>query len=131
MPQDAFGQELLAYHHTGEGHGFIERDDGMLEVSDTAAYFSLYQSWSPAIKTALRLAHGRVLDIGCGAGRHALHLESRGHDVLGIDSSPGALQVCKQRGVKAKLVSIRDLDAGVGAFDTIIMFGNNFGLFGN
>jgi SAM-dependent methyltransferase len=62
-----------------------------------------------------------VLDIGCGAGRHSLHLQEKGFDVLGIDVSPLAIKVCRLRGVKFKPNS----------FDTIIMMGNNFGLFGS
>lgn len=33
----------------------------------------------------------RVLDVGCGIGRHALFLAREGFDVVGIDASPSAL----------------------------------------
>jgi cyclopropane fatty-acyl-phospholipid synthase-like methyltransferase len=73
-----------------------------------------------------------VLDIGCGAGRHPLYLQEKKFEVLGIDNSPLAIQVCKLRGVKkAEVISIDDVDFKPNSFDTIIMMGNNFGLFGS
>ncbi len=75
---------------------------------------------------------GRVLDIGCGGGRWSLFLQKKGHDVLGIDISPLAVKVCRLRGLQNVMVkSISEIDAGLGKFDTILMMGNNFGLFGN
>jgi SAM-dependent methyltransferase len=80
----------------------------------------------------MQFAKGRVLDIGCGAGRHSLYLQGRGFDVLGIDVSPLVLKVCRERGLKKlKLMSIESVDFKPNSFDTILMMGNNFGLFGN
>jgi SAM-dependent methyltransferase len=75
---------------------------------------------------------GRVLDIGCGAGRHAIYLQEQGHEVLGIDNSPLAIEVSKKRGLlKARQMPITRVSSKLGIFDTIIMMGNNFGLFAN
>jgi cyclopropane fatty-acyl-phospholipid synthase-like methyltransferase len=38
-----------------------------------------------------------VLDVGCGAGEHALYLAQRGHEVWGIDSSPTAIQKARDK----------------------------------
>jgi cyclopropane fatty-acyl-phospholipid synthase-like methyltransferase len=80
----------------------------------------------------MKLVRGRVLDIGCGAGRHSLYLQKRRFDVMGIDNSPLAVKVCKARGVKkVKNMSIADIGKfKPHSFDTVIMLGNNFGLFG-
>ena len=73
-----------------------------------------------------------MLDIGCNAGRHALYLQQQGLDVLGVDVSPLAIAVAKERGLKnAEVLSIDELSAELGTFDTILMLGNNFGLFGS
>lgn len=41
----------------------------------------------------LKLTPGcRILDLGCGVGRHALELARRGFRVTGVDSSPGMLE---------------------------------------
>ena len=74
--------------------------------------------------------HGRVLDIGCGAGRHALYLQEQGHPVTGIDISPLAIDVCKARGLHdARVLPITKISQRLGIYDTILMMGHNFGLF--
>jgi hypothetical protein len=46
--------------------------------------------------------------------------------------SPGAIEVCRRRGVKdARELGIDDIDESLGPIDTIVMLGNNFGLFGS
>jgi SAM-dependent methyltransferase len=132
---DAFGEQLRAQYE-GRGHAaeIIERDDGFIATgSHPGLYFSEYKDWSRAERRALRLASGRVLDVGCGAGRHSLYLQSKGFDVTGIDLSPGAVRVCRLRGLKK--VFVRRLDEvdkfAPASFDTVLMLGNNFGLFGS
>ena len=38
---------------------------------------------------------GRILDIGCGTGRHSLELARRGYSVTGIDLSPDMIGKAK------------------------------------
>jgi hypothetical protein len=60
------------------------------------------------------------------------YLQKKGFDVTGVDISPRAIQVCRKRGLKkAFALSITKLSGRLGEFDTLLMFGNNFGLFGN
>ena len=95
-------------------------------------YLSEYKDWPPHEKKAMKFAKGRVLDIGSGAGRHAIYLQNKGLDVLGIDNSPMALKVAKERGLKkTRLLPITQITSELGRFNTITMLGNNFGLFGN
>jgi SAM-dependent methyltransferase len=131
--QDAFGRAMYDYYRGQGGFEIIERDDGCVDISyGPEQYLAPYPKWPAHQRRALRYARGRVLDIGCGAGRHALYLQEKGFDVLGIDISPLAIKVCRGRGLKrARILSINDISARLGAFDTLIMFCNNFGLFGN
>jgi hypothetical protein len=51
---------------------------------------------------------------------------------VAIDLSPLAVEVSLRRGVHdARLLSVTRLDRSLGSFDTIVMFGNNFGLVGS
>ena len=131
--EDAFGRMLWAYYNGQRVFEIDERDDGYIEASTSPKmYFSDYEDWPQHEKKAIEYVKGRVLDIGCGAGRHSLYLQKKGLDVLGIDNSPLAIKVCKLRGLKkAKIMSIEDIDFKPKSFDTIIMMGNNFGLFGS
>jgi SAM-dependent methyltransferase len=124
---DAFGQMLL----DGRGPEIIERDDGFLDAAQIG-YFKPAARWPAVERRALRWARGRVLDAGLGAGRAALELQQRGRSVVGIDVSPGAVEVARRRGVRdVRLLAFEEVDDSLGAFDTVVMFGNNFGLFGS
>jgi SAM-dependent methyltransferase len=80
----------------------------------------------------MEFGRGKVLDVGCGAGRVALYLQKNGFDVLGIDLSPLAIRVSKLRGLrKARVLPVAQIRKLKVKFDTVLMFGNNFGLFGS
>ena len=132
--QDAYGHELHDYLQGSSGHEIVERDDGYFSINlDTPhVYFSQYKDWAPNEKKAIQFARGRVLDIGCGAGRMMLYLKEKGLEVMGIDISPLAIEVCKKRGLKnVRVLPLTQVNSSLGWFDTILMFGGNFGLFGN
>lgn len=130
--QDAYGRELYSLYRGEESYEIVERDDGYIDAGPGGAYLAPYRDWPVHQKKAMRCVRGKVLDIGCGAGRHALHLQERSHDVLGIDISPLAVKTCKLRGLKkARAMSVTRVSAKLGTFDTILMMGNNLGLLGN
>jgi SAM-dependent methyltransferase len=79
------------------------------------------------------LAHaaGRVLDVGAGAGQHALALQQRGLTVTAIDYSPGAVMVCRERGIgDVRQMDARALHFSSERFETVLLMGNNLGLAG-
>jgi len=131
--KDAFGHMLYDYMQGESVKDVIERDDGLITVSiGPEIYFAGIEDWRPAEQQAVNYASGRVLDIGCGAARHALYLQNQGLDVLGIDTSPLAVFISQRRGLKnARLHSITQVSSKLGEFDTILMLGNNFGLMAN
>jgi SAM-dependent methyltransferase len=130
--QDVFGRVLLEHLEGRRATTIVERDDGYIEAEPPAAYFHGFRRWRPVERQALRHVRGRVLDVGLGAGRVALELQRRGHDVVGIDFSPLAVRVARKRGVrKAKVMSLEELDGSLGGFDTAVFFMNNLGLLSN
>jgi hypothetical protein len=59
-------------------------------------------------------------------------LQKKGFEALGIDPSSLAIKICKLRGMKrAEIMAIEAFKSNSESFDTIIMMGNNFGLFGS
>lgn len=131
--QDAHGRAMLDYLEGREAVELIERDDGMIAPSGgPEAYFSEPSDWASYATDALAYVRGRVLDVGCGAGRISLYLQDLGHEVVGVDISPGAVDTSRRRGVlDAREISITQVGPDLGVFDTLVFFGNNFGLFGN
>ena len=129
--EDAVGQAMLAFYEKRKSFEVIEREDGYFEVTNTGMYFDDFEHWQKHEKKAIGLAKGRVLDIGCGAGRHSLHLQSKGMDVIAIDKSPLAVKVAKLKGVKnARIMLLEDLHFKPNSFDTVLMLGGNFALVG-
>ena len=128
---DAYGELLLAAFEGRAAHEVMERDDGLLYVGDPSDYFAPFRRWPAAERKAMRFVRGRTLDVGAGAGRVSLHLQERGHEVVAIDTSPLALEVCRRRGVeRTETRSLADLD-GLGVFDTVLILRNNLGLAGS
>ena len=80
-------------------------------------------------RTALGLCRGRTLDLGAGAGRHALELQGRGYDVTAIDVAPEAVEIMRERGVTDARHG--DFTAVTGErFDTILLLMHGIGLVG-
>jgi len=131
--QDAFGNALFDAYRRRDVCAVIERDDGYLDSDRSLeTYFADYAKWACVEQRAVQCAKGRVLDIGAGAGRHSLYLQNQGLRVTAIDVSPTAVKLCRLRGIKdAQVKAIAQLNPKDGKFDTILMLGNNFGLFGS
>jgi SAM-dependent methyltransferase len=132
--QDAYGRLLLAFLEGDRvSKEIVERDDGFIQSGlGPVVYFEPFRRWPAHQRRAMRFLRGRVLDVGAGAGRVALHLQDRGHEVVAIDISPLAVEVCRRRGVRdARVCPFEDIDESLGSFDTVVMWGNNFGLFGS
>lgn len=114
------------------GEYYIERDDGIINSHPVTDYNIPLLDWDEPERLGIQHTKGRVLDIGCGAGRVALYLQNQGFDVIGIDSAPGAIEACKTKGLqKAHVMPVEELDFPDNFFDTVIMYGNNFGIPGN
>ncbi|MFO7791511.1 MAG: methyltransferase domain-containing protein [Candidatus Saliniplasma sp.] len=128
--EDAFGQCIYDYYKGENPFQIVERDDGYLDVIPVNHYFTKYEDWPEHQKEAMELAQGKVLDIGCGAGKHSIYLQKKGLDVIGIDISPLAITVCKERGLEnVKVMGINQIHEQINDIETVLMLGNNFGLF--
>lgn len=131
---DAFGEALKAHVAASPyDHHFVERSDGVLDDMPHAVYFAEPDNWPAVDQACLDRLDGRVLDIGAGAGRATLAARHRGHEATALDISPGAIDVCRDRGIDdVWLGTVGDLAAQEDppAYDTFLMMGNNIGLLG-
>ena len=75
------------------------------------------------------LPAGRVLDVGCGFGRHALGLQAAGYEVLGVERDPRVAAADREAGLDVVELDVRDLDRLDGPFDGAISMWASFGWF--
>ncbi len=105
----------------------IERDDGRVDrFASAAGYFGPPE---PHLEgELLSQLKGPVLDLGAGAGSHALYLQNLGLDVTAADFSAGAREVCLGRGCrKVMTLDLRDLRLESSVYGSIIVMGNTIG----
>ena len=109
----------------------LERDDGYVDNFPSSVLLQPLSEWPPIERWLLRSVRPPVLDLGCGAGRVALVLQDRGIRVLAVDQSPRAVRVARRRGVReARVMDLFDLRLPRNRFRTVLLYGNNFGMFG-
>ena len=127
--QDAFGHLLTDLSAGRRVIEVVERDDGFVFTGNPAYYLAPFRNWWPQERRAMRFVRGRVLDLGCGAGRVSLELQRRGLEVVGVDVSPLAVEVARKRGAAdARVGTVATALQGGELFDTILLLGNNLGL---
>lgn len=100
-------------------------DEDEMPVADL---FRTFDEMPPLEQTALRLATGRTLDVGAGAGCHSLALQERGIDVTAIDISPLSVQTMQAQGVSRAFE--QDFWTIDEQYDTILMLMNGIGIVG-
>lgn len=134
---DAYGFLIRDAFETDSGHSsnahVYEYDDGLIVVRDVEYMFRPPADWSPGDLWALDRAEGDCLDIAMGAGRVSLALQERNLWAKGIDQSAGAVEVARERGVKAASVcDISDIGSNLqpATYDTVFMLGMGLGLLG-
>lgn len=129
---DIFGKALYDFHRNGTCSEYTwRRDDGFCEQESIAFYFASLPEWKQVELDALQHVRGRVLDMGCGAGKHALEFQRRGLPVTGIDVSARALTVCRERGVQdVQEMDVFKLRFANGSYDCATLLTNNLSLGG-
>jgi SAM-dependent methyltransferase len=127
--KDIFGMALLDYQ-LGNYSEDIRTETNISEedILPLPYLFRSYPEMPKLERTALDRSSGKVLDVGCGAGSHSLYLLKKGFDVTALDTSEGAIEVCKLRGVK-KAITEDVLQHKGDRYDTIIVLMNGTGIF--
>ncbi len=129
--KDLFGKAILDYQQGNYTEDLIT--ETTISEADELPLPYLFRSYDemPLIEQkALQLASGHVLDVGCGAGSHALFLQKeRNMQVTAIDVSEGAIEACKLRGIKdAQMADVMDMSGA--SYDTLLFLMNGAGMAG-
>jgi SAM-dependent methyltransferase len=125
---DNYGQALLDfYNHQPEEKLWLHNTYGEQEEMPVEVFFRGEDEMPEAELIALQLCRGKVLDIGAGAGSHALVLQQQGLEVTALELSLGAAEVMKKRGVKTVLQ--QDIyQYKTEKFDMLLLLMNGIGL---
>lgn len=128
---DPMGAAIRDYHLRGKAARLLVMssmfDEDEMPVDHL---FRTFDDMPHLEQKALNMAYGKVLDIGAGAGCHALALQERGMDVKAIDISPLSCEVMKERGIKdVECVNLfcKQLQ---GKYDTLLLLMNGTGIAG-
>lgn len=128
--KDLFGQAILDYQTQNAPEDLVTETN--ISEADEMPIGYLFRNYSqmPKIEQkALQRCKGSVLDVGCGAGSHGLHLVQNGFDVTAIDISANAIKACRLRGLQnARVQNLLGLEKE--QFDTILLLMNGTGIFG-
>lgn len=129
--KDPMGSAIADYFHNrkvGRLRVFSSQfDEDEIPVSQL---FRTEKTMPPLERMALKLATGKILDVGAGSGCHTLALQAAGKNVDSIDISPLSVEVMKQRGVRnAMQVDLFD-PMFCQTYDTILMLMNGSGIVG-
>ncbi len=128
---DPMGAAILDYARTGKSarlrvlSSMFDEDEMPIET-----LFRSFREMPVIEQEALRMAKGKILDVGAGSGCHALALQEMGKDVCAVEISPLSVEAMQLRGVKdARLVNMFD-QRFTDKYDTILMLMNGSGIVG-
>ena len=129
------GKALRDHLDSGVGRTVdVSRSDGLFYSIETEEFFSLKGRLLDLDETALAAARGRILDVGAGAGRHALALQELGCEVVAVDISPLCVEVMRARGVnQAHVADVFSIggEKNLGGFDTVLFLMQSIGIAGS
>lgn len=124
------GRAIWDYYHNEDPED-LQTETSISEVDELPVeyLFRNFEEMNAIEQKALQLSEGKTLDIGAGAGSHALYLQNeRNLDVTALDISPKSIEVCQLRGIR-KAVCENILDFSGQTFDTILLLMNGTGIF--
>lgn len=128
IQKDPIGKALVDYLNGERDHKIKVNSTVALEEDLDPSYFFREYNQMPGIEQlALQYCKGEILDVGSGAGSHALYLQHNNFRVDAIDVSPNSVQAMKSRGINnASLNNFYDVKNT--KYDTILFLMNGFGM---
>ena len=117
------------YDKTSRGKLYVHDTFGPRVEMPISLYFRNEKQLPKLERKAIDLCKGKVLDIGAGAGSHALILQNKNVEITALEISPAACGVMKHRGLKN--VVCKDIfEFNEEKFDTLLLLMNGIGLCG-
>lgn len=126
---DVFGQAIHDFARSQKPEVIrVESDRCDDDIMPVSYLFRSLDEMPELEQIAMDLAGQSVLDVGSGAGCHAIELKNRGKEVTCLDTSAGAVEILKLAGLNALQGTIFDISSQ--KFDTILLLMNGIGIAG-
>ena len=127
---DVFGRAIADFHQGKKSANIIVHSEGFDKQMIKCSQLFRTKKKLPNLELeALKHCRGKVLDIGAGAGCHALILQKEGLDVTAVELSKEASEIMRQRGVQ-KVKTVNILKFKEEKFDTLLLLMNGIGIAG-
>ncbi|MCT1530257.1 MULTISPECIES: bifunctional 2-polyprenyl-6-hydroxyphenol methylase/3-demethylubiquinol 3-O-methyltransferase UbiG [Sphingobacterium] len=131
MNRDVYGEALYDFQELGELKEplLLHSSYGDIEEMPVEVFFREEDDIPELEYIALSLCDGKVLDVGAGAGVHALYLQSKGFDVDAMEISETACKIMEKRGVK-NVIHADFFKFKEKKYDTLLFLMNGIGISG-
>ena len=118
------------YFKTSRRKLYVHDTFGPRVEMPVSVYFRTEKQLPILEQKAINLCKGKILDIGAGAGSHALILQNKNFDTTALEISPSACEVMKERGLK-NVICEDIFKFNTEKFDTLLLLMNGIGLCGD
>ncbi|SHI53457.1 Methyltransferase domain-containing protein [Cruoricaptor ignavus] len=119
------------YENNLQSELFVHDKFGVPTEMPVEIYFRKFDEMPEIEQKALELCSGKILDVGAGAGSHALHLQENSADVSALEISPNSCEVMRRRGVRNVLCEDFFRINPTEKFGTILLLMNGIGICGD
>ncbi len=127
--KDIHGKAIRDYYQKNtKGKLLLHNNYDTPEEMPVDVFFREEHELSTLEHLALIECKGKILDIGAGAGAHALILQERGFDIVALENSWGCVEVMQQSGVNK--VAYEDYKVHQGKYNTLLLLMNGLGICG-
>ncbi|MBA2552630.1 MAG: methyltransferase domain-containing protein [Geodermatophilaceae bacterium] len=125
---DVSDPEVTDPDEFGHAHWFLRYEDGD-EIPLRLSHWC--SDDVPGDAGLVGRCSGATLDVGCGPGRLAAAVAQQGLPVLGLDISPAAVRIARNRGALVVQRSVFDALPGEGGWQHVLLADGNVGIGGD
>lgn len=132
LERHAFLEDYLEQYNLEQGNQSSSKIENDYKTETLRAYEKYPKVWEEKFQAHFdrgevdyaeqfvsRLQGGKVVDIGSGPGSASVYFKNRGLQVEALDISPAMIEICKEKGLNARVFDVENDDLGIEQYDGI------------